>query len=243
MMRHTDITGTSYLLRAVPMLFKPELRLYIIAPIIANLLLFFLLLWLGIISFQLFIDWSNAHIPSWLHWLNWLFWTLFSLSFLAFFIFSFTLFACLIAAPFNGLLAEKAEILITKKQPADTSLADFIKDTPRIMAREWQKLLYFIPRAILLLLLFLIPGINLLAPFIWLTFNAWMMAIQYMDYPMDNHKVPFKTMLEYLQGSPIKSLGFGSTVMIAVLIPVLNLIVLPAAVVAATLAWLETDIP
>ncbi len=32
------------------------------------------------------------------------------------------------------------------------------------------------------------------APVLWFLFSAWMLAIQYCDYPFDNHKVPFKEM-------------------------------------------------
>lgn len=239
MKNNADPTGITYLLRAIPMLFKPTLRVYIVAPILANLFLFLLLLWLGVETFQHFIDWSNSH-PKWLHWLNWLFWILFALSYLVFFFFTFTLFACLIAAPFNGLLSEKAEIFMMEQTPETTSIADFLRDVPRVMKREGQKLLYFIPRALLLLVLFLIPGINLLAPFIWLAFSAWMMTIQYVDYPMDNHRIPFNEMRKTLRKHPLKNLGFGGSVMAFMLIPGLNLVILPSAVIAATLLWTET---
>jgi uncharacterized protein involved in cysteine biosynthesis len=72
-----------------------------------------------------------------------------------------------------------------------------MKDIPRIMKREWQKLAWYLPRAIVLLLLYFIPGIGqTVAPVLWFLFSAWMLAIQYCDYPFDNHKVPFKTMRE-----------------------------------------------
>lgn len=108
-----------------------------------------------------------------------------------------------------------------------------------MMKREWQKLVYFIPRILFLLILFLIPGINLIAPVLWILFGAWMMAIQYVDYPMDNHKIPFKDMRKSMGKNSIQNLGFGGSVMLMILIPGLNLIILPAAVVGATLMWVE----
>lgn len=234
-----DPMGTHYLFRAIPMLFRPGLRAYVIAPILASVLLFSLLLWGAIEGFQYVVDWVNAYIPSWLSWLNWLFWLLFALSFLVFFMFTFTLLSCLVAAPFNGLLAEKVETMLTNQAPQDTSIAVLIKDIPRVMLREVQKLVYFIPRALLLLLLFLIPGINLIAPVLWLLFSAWIMAIQYVDYPMDNHRVPFKKMKQILGKNRGKSLGFGGSVMLFMLIPGVNLLILPAAVVAATMMYVD----
>ena len=36
-------------------------------------------------------------------------------------------------------------------------------------------------------LLFLIPGINVVAPIVWMAVGAWMLAVTYVDYPMANH--------------------------------------------------------
>lgn len=61
------------------------------------------------------------------------------------------------------------------------------------MKREWQKLAWYLPRAIVLLILYFIPGIGqTVAPVLWFLFSAWMLAIQYCDYPFDNHKVPLR---------------------------------------------------
>ena len=51
--------------------------------------------------------------------------------------------------------------------------------------------LYFLLRAIPLLLLFFIPVVNIAAPFIWAAFGAWMLALQYLDYPLGNHGIDF----------------------------------------------------
>jgi CysZ protein len=57
-----------------------------------------------------------------------------------------------------------------------------MKDIPRIMKREWQKLAWYLPRAIVLLILYFIPGIGqTVAPVLWFLFSAWMLAIQYCD--------------------------------------------------------------
>lgn len=60
-----------------------------------------------------------------------------------------------------------------------------MKDVPRIMKREWQKFAWYLPRAIVLLILYFIPGIGqTIAPVLWFLFSAWMLAIQYCDYPL-----------------------------------------------------------
>lgn len=73
-----------------------------------------------------------------------------------------------IAAPFNGLLAEQLEARLTGATPPDTGILGIMKDVPRIMKREWQKLAWYLPRAIVLLVLYFIHGIGqTIAPVLW----------------------------------------------------------------------------
>ncbi|XNM68512.1 EI24 domain-containing protein [Escherichia coli] len=65
-----------------------------------------------------------------------------------------------IAAPFNGLLAEQLEARLTGANAAGYWSGWHHEDLPRIMKREWQKLAWYLPRAIVLLLLYFIPGIG-----------------------------------------------------------------------------------
>lgn len=129
-----------------------------------------------------------------------------------------------IAAPFNGLLAEQLEARLTGATPPDTGILGIMKDVPRIMKREWQKLAWYLPRALVLLVLYFIPGIGqTIAPVLWFLFSAWMLAIQYCDYPFDNHKVPFKTMRAALRTQKAANMQFGALTSLFTMIPVLNL--------------------
>ncbi|MEF1230495.1 sulfate transporter CysZ, partial [Vibrio fortis] len=159
---------------------------------------------------------------------------------LATFSYFFSTLANFIAAPFNGLLSEKVEELLTGKKVNDDGLMDVVKDTPRILAREWRKLVYTLPKAIGLFLLLLIPALGqTVAPFLWFIFTAWMLAIQYADYPFDNHKISFDDMRSSLKQKQGKSYGFGALVSIFTTIPILNLIVVPVAVCGATAMWVS----
>lgn len=116
-----------------------------------------------------------------------------------------------IAAPFNGLLAEQLEARLTGATPPDTGIFGIMKDVPRIMKREWQKFAWYLPRAIVLLILYFIHGIGqTVAPVLWFLFSARMLAIQYCDYPFDNHKVPFKEMRTALRTRKITNMQFGA---------------------------------
>jgi len=69
-----------------------------------------------------------------------------------------------------------------------------------------------------------------------------MMAIQYCDYPMDNNKVSFRQMKIMLAERRLTSVSFGALVQLGMMIPLVNLIVMPAAVIGATLYWIEEHV-
>lgn len=77
---------------------------------------------------------------------------------------------------------------------------------PRTLGREMRKLGYFLPRAIGLFILSLIPVVNVVAAPLWLIFGVWMMAIQYIDYPADNNKMSWQDMLAWLREKRWQSL-------------------------------------
>jgi CysZ protein len=65
------------------------------------------------------------------------------------------------------------------------------------------------------------PGIGqTVAPVLWFLFSAWMLAIQYCDYPFDNHKVPFKEMRTALRSQKVANMQFGALTSLFTMIPV-----------------------
>ena len=88
-----------------------------------------------------------------------------------------------------------------------------------------------------MLLLFLIPGLQIIAPFLWLAFSAWFLSLEYMDYPMGNHGLDFRAQLGALKKNRLTALGFGGGLTLLMMIPVLNFAAMPAAVAGATAMW------
>jgi CysZ protein len=84
-----------------------------------------------------------------------------------------------------------------------------------------------------------IPPFTALAPLLWFLLGAWMMAVQYVDYPVDNHQRNFQAVKSVLRGRRLSSLGFGGVVALVSGVPILNFFVVPAAVCGATLFWCE----
>ncbi|MDB2386921.1 sulfate transporter CysZ [Shewanella sp.] len=236
----TKKSGVNYFLEGFSLIKRPGLRRFVFIPLTINLLLFSCLIYFAIGQLGDAFNWLSTQLPDYLTWLNFILWPLAVISLLVVLSFIFSSVMNWIAAPFNGLLAEKVEQLLTGKPLNTGGGIDIIKDLPRILGREWIKLKYYLPRAIGCLLLFLLPIIGqTLAPVLWFLFSAWMMAIQYCDYPFDNHKVPFTDMKFALNQTRGSSISFGASVTLFSMIPILNFIVMPVAICGATAMWVD----
>jgi CysZ protein len=236
-MTNNPLTGAQYLLRGFQLILQPGLRRFVLIPVLINTLIFSLLTWLGVSQFESLMNWL-APEESWFAFLRWLLWPLFILALLLVIIYTFTVVANLIAAPFNGLLAEQVERVLSGQEPEQTTGNVWKEVLPAILS-ELRKLGYFLLRAIPLLLLFVIPGVNIVAPFLWMAFNAWFLALEYADYPMGNHGLKFPEQHARLKSVRLTSLGFGGSATLLTMIPLVNFVAMPAAVAGATVLWHE----
>ncbi len=234
------LSGPQYLGEGLKLVLSPGLRLFVLLPLTVNLLLFTALIGFAAQEFSGWVDAFMPSLPDWLAFLQYLIWPLFVLLVVVLVFFSFTMLANVIAAPFNGFLAEKVEVVVRGQDDFPAfSWAELLAMIPRTVGREMRKLAYFLPRAAALLILSFIPGINLLATPLWIIFGIWMMAVQYIDYPADNHKLGWNEMLAWLREKRWQSLGFGGATYLALLIPFVNILMMPAAVAGATLFWVR----
>lgn len=221
--------------RGTRLVYQKGLRRYIFLPILVNILVYGAMLGVVVNRFSGWLDHWMGLVPTWLDWLSWLIWPLFMISLLAVIFFTFTLITHLIAAPFYGFLAAKVEIQATGRIPLDDR--GLAKTAIDAIGRELVKLSYIAPRAIALFIISWIPGLNLFAPLLWGLFSAWVMAITYLDYPMDNNKVAFKDMRQRLTKRWWQSLSYGGLVTLITWIPLANLFLIPGAVAGAVLMW------
>ena len=129
-------------------------------PILLNIVLLTGLFWLFVSQISTMIDLGDelysrlaklfkCDFACAVYWLNSLI-----------FYFAFTTLSGFIAAPFNGLLAEKVEKMLTGEAVNDDGFAEIMKDVPRMLNREWQKLWYSLPKFVGLFLLSFIPVIG-----------------------------------------------------------------------------------
>lgn len=213
------------------LLLKPGIKRFVIIPFIINLGLFSLAT--KLLSDQL-DSWLEQLLPSWLGWLEWLIWPLFAIAMFLIVFYTFTILANLLAAPFNSVLSAKIEALLTGKKPADINSDRFIKLTIRTMKSEIQKIMYAIKWFIPLIIITLIPGINIVAPLLWILFAVWFFALEYNDYPLANRGLFFEDIKSYNRKNRMRSLGLGTAVFVLTSIPIINFFAMPIAVAGAT---------
>ena len=221
------VYAVNCLLQGLKLVSNPQLRKFIIMPILINLVLYSLALALGYFYISSLITQS---IPGWLSWLEWLIWPLFFISFSVIGFFTFTLLANIIAAPFYSLLAAKTLMLISGE-------TQVVKELPigQVILSELKRFTYLISRMLPLLILFIIPVINLIAPIIWTVLSAWGMGLEFMAYPLENQGLLFDQQKQQARSRRWAVLSFGGLTMLGLSIPLFNLIMGPVAVIAATI--------
>ncbi|WGE57198.1 sulfate transporter CysZ [Actinobacillus equuli] len=232
--------GFHYFIYGWRLMLQRKLLPFVLIPIAINSVLMIALLWFFIGNIVGWADWIVSFMPSWLDWLTIILVPLAVLSLIMLFYFTFTTITNFIAAPFNALLAEKVELQLTGEQLNNMTMTEMLKDVPRMLKREWQKMMYSIPRFIALFLLSFVPVIGqTVVPVLTFIFGAWLLAIQYCDYPFDNHKISFKRMRNALGQRKILNFTFGTFISIFTALPFVNLVVMPVAVCGATAMWVE----
>lgn len=229
--------GARYLLTGFQLIKQPELRAFVAIPLLLNILVFTTLGYFALAEFAGALDTLMQSIPDWAAFIRYLLWPLFVLLLLIVSAWTFTILGNLIASPFAGILAEKAEAMLTRQPSAAFNWKTLPAIAVRSLQRELSKLLYFMGWAILILIASML--VSPIAPLLWFAFGAWMMAIQYIDYPFDNHQLSFAELKRWLGQNRMAAIGFGAAVLAASVIPLVNLVVIPAAICGAAALWVD----
>jgi len=228
-----------YFLYGLKVLLSSGYRRFILIPLAANFLLF---IFMAVALFSLLpetLKFLMTWIPSWLPFIEWVFYGISGILFLLMYAMSFTVITNIFAAPFNGLLAEKIQRQAGLNIP-EISISAVIT---RTVAREFKKLFYFITRgtlvALCLFALTFIPFVNLMVPVLAFIWMAWCLSIQYLDYAADNNQQDFKQLRKDAKKPYFSTFGFGGIVAFLMMVPFVNIFIMPAAVAGATLLWLK----
>lgn len=225
---NNPLVAVGYFVQGLKWLMRPELRPFLLMPLLINFLIYALALFLG---YHYMNELIRQFIPAWLDWLSWVLWPLFFVCFFIAGFFTFTVLANLLAAPFYGKLAAKTLVLL--KGPEAAAITEL--PIPKVIAAELKRVVYLGSRALPLLVLFVIPGVNVVAPFLWALFGAWGMALEYFAFPLENAGALFPEQKQLAKDMRLGSLSFGGVTMMGLTLPFVNILVAPAAVVGATI--------
>ena len=238
--RNNPFSGMGYFLTGLSLIKEKGVKRYVAIPLLINVALFGGAIYFGSAYLAELMGWIEEKLPGWLDWLSWLLVPLFIIAAVLVVLFGFAVVGNLIAAPFNGLLAEAVEMKL-QGHPLDSGggWKKLARDFFASLASEFRKLAYFLVRALPLLILLLIPGVNIIASALWLLLSAWMLAVEYADYPMANHGLTFPRQRKILANRRFLTLGFGGTMTLVLMVPFLNFLLIPAGVAGATAMWVD----
>jgi CysZ protein len=159
------------------------------------------------------------------------------------FFFVFNIVASTIAAPFNELIAEKTEQLVTGTfDETPFSFVQLMKDSGRGIAHSLRMLGTYLSLLVFALVLWVIPGIGgILFTAATILLSSYMLSYEYLGYPMDRRRYTFRDKRRFLRSRWRSTMGFGLGCTIAASIPLVNLLLIPSAVTGAVLLFLELD--
>lgn len=235
--------GFFSLFRSARFLLKhPGLLKFVFIPFLINLVVFSGSVYLGLDFFNDSVVHLLPQGEAW-YWavLYYFLWILAVLVTAVVVFFSFTVVGNLIASPFNDLLSEKTERMITGVgDDAPFSLRMFFQDALRTLVVEIKKISVFVVLMLFLLLLNLIPGIgSVLYSVLAIMLTLFFLVVEYMGFVFSRKRMSFGDQRRYIFFRKSTMLGFGTGVLVLLAIPFLQFVCIPLAVISATRLWCE----
>ncbi|PLY02223.1 MAG: sulfate transporter CysZ [Desulfuromonas sp.] len=223
---------------------NPGLLRYIVIPFLINLLVFSLVSWLGLNFFSTTVSEWIPQGDAW-YWatLYYFLWTLaFALTAVVVF-FTFTVVGNLIASPFNELLSERTEELLTATVNDESfSLAQFGRDAIRALLDELKKMTVFVVLMLVIFSFNLIPAFGSLIYAVLATaITLYFLSIEYVSFTMTRKRLGFREQRRFIAGRKRLMLGFSCGVLLLLAIPLVQLLCIPMAVIGATRLWCEAQ--
>lgn len=223
---------------------NPRLIQYILVPFLINALVFSGAVYLGLGFFDTtvvgYIPEGDAWYWSVLYWLLWMVAVLLT-AVLVFF--SFTVVGNLLASPFNDLLSERTEeVLSGSSNDEPFSVSRFLNDALKTMLMEAKKMSLFVVVMLLILPLNLIPGLgNSAYTVLAVGLTLFFLCFEYLGFVLVRKRQFFREQKSYIFARKFLMLGFSCGVMALLAIPFAQLLCIPLAVIGITRLWCEEE--
>lgn len=222
----------------------PRLVQYILIPFLINLLVFSGAVYLGLDFFGSTVVNYIPQGDAW-YWsiLYWLVWTVAVLLTAVLVFFTFTVVGNLIASPFNDLLSERTEEVLTRRTHDEPfSLRQFARDAWQTILLEARKISVFVLVMLLILPLNLLPGIgSTIYSVLAISLTLFFLCIEYLGFVMVRKRRFFGDQRRFIMARKFLMLGFGCGVLAILSIPFFQFLCIPLAVIGATRIWCEEE--
>jgi len=217
----------------------PVLLKYIIVPFLINVVLLSAAVYWGLSFFNSIVVHYIPQGDAW-YWviLSYFVWTLAILMTMVLVFFCFTVSGAIIASPFNDILSEKSEELITgipNEEPFTIRL--FLRDAMHTVLDESKKIIIFVVLMLMLLPLNLIPGGTLPYSILSVLLTAFFLVVEYTGYVFYRKHLTFRDQRRFIFSRKFMMLGFGVGLMGVLAVPFLQFFCIPLGVVGATQLW------
>ncbi len=236
--------GFSYPFRAGHFLIaNPRLLLYVLVPFLINTVVFAGAVWFGLDFFEETVTAMLPQGEAW-YWVV-LYYFLWVVAVIATVVICFFLFAVvgnLIASPFNDLLSEKTEALLTGMRSDEPfRLGAFLRESLHILLDDLLKIAAFVAGMLVLFVLFLLPAVGpalyALLSAIW---TALFLVVEYTGFIFSRHKLTFRDQRQFIRQRKFASLGFGLGALCLLAIPFLQFFTIPLGVIGAVHFWYDS---
>jgi CysZ protein len=138
------------------------------------------------------------------------------------------IFANLISFPFNDMLAEKSLLKERALVLSERTFKMRMKKSFRNFSAMLKKTVLLLIFAALLALLGLIPGLAILG----VVFSVFILAWDRLDYSFDQYEFTLGQRIDFIRKYFSEVLGFSAGLGLVMAIPIVNILLLPASVVA-----------
>ena len=217
----------------------PVLLKYIIVPFLINVVVLSIAVYWGLSFFNSTVVHYIPQGDAW-YWviLSYFLWTVAILITMVLVFFGFTVTGALISSPFNDILSEKTEELLTGIPNEEVFVFKvFLKDAMHTVMDESKKIIIFIILMVFLLPLNLFPGGSLPYSILSVLLTIFFLVVEYTGYIFYRKHLTFQDQRRFISSQKFLMLGFGSGVMGVLAVPFLQFFCIPLGVVGATQLW------
>ena len=217
----------------------PVLLKYIIVPFFINFVVLILAVYWGLSFFNSTVIHYIPQGEAW-YWviLSYFLWILAILMTMILVFFGFAVTGAIIASPFNDILSEKTEEILTgipNEEPFVFRV--FLKDALQTVMDESKKIIIFVILMLLLLPLNLIPGGTLPYSVLSALLTIFFLVVEYTGYVFNRKHLTFRDQRHFIFSQKFLMIGFGTGIMGMLAVPFLQFLCIPFGVVGATQLW------